>query len=114
MSLIFQSLQKMKSNLNGQPSGPDTYAPKQEWMPLKYLIWLRPVFIGFVLVLALGCGAVYAVQYLKQSIPLQGRSSQLQEQNSPKNTTLAFVAATEPESIPSWEFVPPQPKTDRR
>lgn len=81
MSLIFQSLQKLKSNLNASPSGPNGPAPEQGKAPLKpFIIRFRPILIGLVLVLALGCGSVYAVQYLKERVRGQENGRAIEQQ----------------------------------
>lgn len=79
MSLIFQSLQKLETDLKAGPSGPGGTASRLSAAKGQLLRWLRPVIIGLILVLALGCGAVYAVQYLKESIPTKVDDTPLQE-----------------------------------
>ena len=69
MSLIFQSLQKLETELRAEPSGPGGAAPEPWTAKGQLLRWIRPTIIGLILILALGCGAVYAVQYLRESIP---------------------------------------------
>jgi len=71
MSLIFQSLQKLNPDLKESASGADSCAPVSDRAARKLLMWLRPVLIGLAFVLALGCGVVYAVQYLKDHVPLE-------------------------------------------
>ncbi len=68
MSLIFQSLQKLKSNLDDLSSGSDGFMSQQNQEPAKPIFKLKTTLIGLVVVLALGCGTVYAVQVLKQRV----------------------------------------------
>lgn len=80
MSLIFQSLQKLETELKAEAPGPGGTAPEPWTAKGQLLRWFRPTIIGLILVLALGCGAVYAVQYLKESIPTNVGDTPLQEQ----------------------------------
>lgn len=74
MSMIFQSLQKLDLLLNsesvdahgGAATSPARSAP--DWNRM------RPIVIGLVLVLVLGCGAVYAVAYLGDRAGMESSS----------------------------------------
>lgn len=91
MSLIFKTLQKLDADMETTPSGSgdlvsDTSRPRS-----GYLRWMIPVAIGLVLVLALGCGAVYAVQYFNEHLPDKIRRIERQEVNyrEPPQSTLS-------------------------
>jgi hypothetical protein len=80
MSLILESLQKLETDLKAAPSGPGGTVSEQVPATRQMLRWLCPIIVGLMLVLALGCGAVYAVQYLKERIPTTVEETPLQEQ----------------------------------
>ncbi len=75
MSLIFQSLQKLDEHQETPPQGIGDPVDGKTGARSRPIRWLLPVTIGLVLSLALGSGAVYAVQYLKERLPDQIRPS---------------------------------------
>ena len=75
MSLIFQSLQKLDEHQEVPPPGIGDPVPDKTSSAARSIRWLLPVAIGLVLSLALGSGAVYAVQYLKDRLPENVRPS---------------------------------------
>ena len=79
MSLIFQSLQKLDEHQEAPPPGIGDPVPEKAGAASKSIRWLLPVAIGLVLSLALGTGAVYAVQYLKDRLPEKVRPSDRHE-----------------------------------
>lgn len=79
MSLIFQSLQALDANGEASERGDESGPPRRSSPRSWYIRWLLPISIGLVLVLALGCGAVYAVQYLKERLPDMIRPAERRE-----------------------------------
>lgn len=112
MSLIFQSLQKLETDLKAEPSGPAGAASQLSTTKGQLLRWFRPAIIGLILVLVLGCGAVYAVQYLKERIPINVEDRPLQERRhkvaSPVPVDDAVMDA-KPETVREPEAPPPGP-----
>ncbi len=79
MSLIFQSLQKLDEQMQDPQTGISDPAAQKSGARSGTVRWLLPVLIGLVLSLALGAGAVYGVQYLKDRLPESGRPFDRQE-----------------------------------
>jgi len=100
MSLIFQSLQKLEANLEAPLPGRGGPVSGKSRSGSGYLRWMIPVVIGLVLVLALGCGAVYAGQYLKQRVPDQVRRPKMQKASYPVPSLSDFPATDEPVAAP--------------
>lgn len=115
MSLIFQSLQKLETDLKAEPSGPGGTAPELSTATGQLLRWLRPVIIGLILVLALGCGAVYAVQYLRERIPTTVDDTPLQEQRRKVASAVPAndpVMDAKPETLREPGAPPPGPEPE--
>jgi hypothetical protein len=100
MSLIFQSLQKLDANLEAPPSGSGTPVSDKSRSGSGSLRWMMPAAIGLVLVLALGCGAVYAVQYIKQRVPDKVRRPQMQAASYPVPSRSDVDVTDEPAAAP--------------
>jgi hypothetical protein len=122
MSLIFQSLQKLEANLEAPSSGSGTPVSDKSRGGSGYLRWMMPVAVGLVLVLALGCGAVYAVQYFKQRLPdevhrpqMQAASYRVPSRSDVDATDSPVAAPQSPEKhdrgattvAPKYQFQPP-------
>jgi tetratricopeptide (TPR) repeat protein len=134
MSLIFQSLQKLDANLNADHSGNGDSATEQEHRTSRFVRGLLPVLIGPALILALGCGAVYAVQYLKQRMPENVDHPAVQDKESEgplpisfhpiepapkpagektyKSISTATRPAEENQTAPQYQYHPPDPGKD--
>jgi tetratricopeptide (TPR) repeat protein len=90
MSLIFKTLQKLDADMEATPSGSGDLVSDTSRSRSGYLRWMIPVAIGLVLVLALGCGVVYAVQYFNERLPDKMRPPERQKVNyrEPPQATL--------------------------
>ncbi len=100
MSLIFQSLQKLDANLEAPPAGSGNPVSDKSRTGSGYLRWMMPVAIGLVLILALGCGAVYAVQYYKERLPDKVRPPQIQAASYPVPSRSDVDATDRPVAAP--------------
>jgi len=137
MSLIFQSLQKLTKHQEAPPPGIGDPVPGEGNASSKRIRWLLPVAIGLVLSLALGSGAVYAVQYLKDRLPEKVRPSDRFERRDrePRQEISSTIGDTvettvevepvavspsveneiestsEPVEMPQYQYHPPLPET---
>ena len=120
MSVIFQSLQKLDTEPDAPHPVPEEAAPEHRTAGMNVYIWIKPIVLGFVLVVALGCGAVYAVQYLKERLPAEepGRAAPLpaahHETSSPVSESIKIQQSVEAPIEPEGALQAPEPIGDEK
>ena len=116
MSLIFQSLQKLEPEPDSHPFPAGREAPTLTRPAAKYLARMRPVAVWVMLVPALGWGAVYGVQYLKDRLPMDTAAADTPTISAPIRRPVNDPQAATPHStspqiataVEKARFYPPQ------